>query len=52
MIIDYQSSIINKKARAYTEQHNNLATLRILGYIVSFELTQYDIRNTEYENAI
>jgi len=33
---------------AYTE-HNNLAALRILGYIVSFELTQYDIRNTEYE---
>jgi hypothetical protein len=42
MIIDYQSSIINKKAKAYLEQHNNLATLRILGYIIaSFELTQF-----------
>ncbi len=27
----------------------NLARLRILGYIVSFELTQYDIRSARYE---
>jgi len=49
MIINYQSSIINKKARAHTEQHNTLATPRIFSYIVSSKLTQYDIRNTEDE---
>jgi hypothetical protein len=54
MIINYQSSIINKKAITRTKQRiptpkYTLATIHILGYIVRFELTQYDIRNTEYE---
>jgi hypothetical protein len=52
MIIIYKSSIINKKARAHIDRHNTLATSRIFSYIVSSKLTQYDIRNTEYEYAI
>jgi len=42
-------SVAAQSDTANTQYKYNLATPHFLGYIVSFELTQYDIRNTEYE---